>query len=286
MIPTALSRTLQIISDVHLEFIKRARNTPVFHPVSENGYLALCGDIGYPFNPMYAEFIRQHSLLYKHIFVLSGNHEYYSGKNKQRSISDVDSQIDQVCSMFPNVTFLQKKEVVIEGTRFLGCTLWSDISLSDSLRMNDYNCIYTECNVSGGMTTIPFSVNMNRTTNFGTSLGKRVWQKSGKRLITECDTRQLHNDMRTWLKNKLEDKTQKTIVLTHHAPTHKLDRDIPSTGYSTNLEYLMSSGVSHWLSGHTHLSKQTVINETTCISNCVGYPNEGCQFNPFFYIEF
>jgi predicted phosphodiesterase len=48
-------------------------------------FLALCGDIGNPFHENYVKFIRRHSERFSHVFIVAGNHEYYSGQNKEPS---------------------------------------------------------------------------------------------------------------------------------------------------------------------------------------------------------
>ena len=277
---------LQYVSDIHLEFLK-PRTMPTILPLCENSYLALCGDIGYPFSEIYEMFIARHSPLFKHIFVVAGNHEYYSLK-KQRTMKQIDEKIKEVCSKFLNVTFMNKKSIIVRGVKFLGCSLWSDVSMYAEFRMNDYRNIYLDSTLNTTRTIVYFAN------------GEKKYIKKNRTLIKPVNISQLHKDMVTWIKdeinvlptkqnldvNSLDYWTGQIIVLTHHAPSLKMDRNIPDSCYSTNCEFLFTDRVSHWISGHTHLSRQVEINNTICLSNCLGYPRENCVFEDTAHVDF
>ena len=116
---------LQYCSDLHLE--KGFKRTIT----ATKPYLVLAGDIGYPREQNYKDFLLHTSKYFDKVFVVSGNHEYdycYS-----RDIQLVDTEIEHICSMRNNLFFLQKNTHVLCNQRNIvlaGCTLWSTLPLS------------------------------------------------------------------------------------------------------------------------------------------------------------
>jgi hypothetical protein len=123
---------IQVMSDLHLEMYRSVElKIPVNAP-----YLALLGDISVMKGPAYEKykmFLETQSKLFKHVFVLLGNHgkkrfnainlqllEYYT-----TSVEEALKLAKEACSAFPNVTLMQKTSVLIDGVRLLGTTLWS-----------------------------------------------------------------------------------------------------------------------------------------------------------------
>lgn len=283
-------KKLCYVSDVHLEFWKK--NVPVYAPPSVEGgrcYLALCGDIGYPFTDMYGQFLRVHSSLYDHVFVLAGNHEYYSRK---KTIREINNRIHEVCAGLPNVTFLDQTGATIEtdgsvlplgprglespgAVRILGCTLWSPVSKEIESQMNDYKYIHIGCpySVSRAYRTSPVEVTPCAPTVVDVPGGVVPRNYTHRRLLQAADVNRLHDAMVAWLRDILS-TGPRTIVLTHHAPTPLMDRNPPHPGYSSQSEFLMGGPVSHWISGHTHITRRIVVGTTECLSNCIGYPSE------------
>lgn len=257
---------LYYVSDVHLELRKpKWSNKPIIVPsvndIGGKNILALCGDIGNPYSKIYEDFITLHSKLFHHIFIVSGNHEYYSPK-KHYTINEIDCKIQEIVSKFENVTFLQKKSFEIEGVIFLGCTLWSNTDEKAETIMSDFHKIYT----------------LN-------DFGERC-------LIKYMNILQLHGEMLEWIEetiaqHKIEGKKE-IVVLTHHAPSFRMTEndEMVKNYYATDCEYLFEVPVFAWISGHTHKSLELQIKNTICASNCLGYPNEkGTLFNKDKYIK-
>lgn len=276
---------LQYVSDLHLELVK-SKNVPTIKPIDNNTYLALCGDIGNPFMDTYTQFLDIHTKLYKHILIVSGNHEYYSSKSKQYTMSVINDKITQIANNYNNVTYLNMGKIIINRTKFIGCTLWSDISSVSSIVediMNDYKNIYTDN---------PGTPSRKIVKTEGLRTNKRNI-KADRSPLHSYDVINMHTQMKKWLffeisKDNNNNKYENIVVLTHHAPTLKmLDRsDLYSPCYGTNLESMMINPVKYWISGHTHVSKKVVINNTTCLSNCWGYPQQkGTGYDANAYIE-
>ncbi len=280
---------LQYASDLHLE-LRKLRTIPVIKPIKEGQtYLALCGDIGNPFVPTYKKFLDMHTDLYAHILILSGNHEYYTGK-KQRTMRNADDEIQKIVDEYENVTYLNMNRIIIGRTKFIGCTLWSNVSeieeIAESI-MNDYKHIFIDSPDTEERFEYIFSDYRNQ----------KKFIRSGRRRLKASDVSLIHIRMLKWLQNQINKfdpndnkrKYDNIIVLTHHAPSFSmLDKsDLYSMCYGTNCEDMMVLPIKYWISGHTHVSKQVTINETTCLSNCMGYPGQkGTNFDPTKFIVF
>jgi predicted phosphodiesterase len=274
MLEQTNSKKIQYVSDIHTE-LRKWNNIPIIPPIEDGCCLVLGGDIGNPFSLEYERFLSKHCMLYEWIFVIAGNHEYYSSK-KQYTIREVDQRLEDVCSRYPNVIYMNKKKVVIGNTAFLGCTLWSFVTKETETLMNDYLNIYVDTTRRAGMFSIP-SV---------TEISKKKYIRENKRLLTFQDVNLLHNDMTKWLYDSIKETQEYNIViLTHHAPTQQMDREIPNIAYSSNCEYMFGGKVSHWISGHTHLTKSIMIDGTLCLSNCCGYPDERIPYSLTSYIS-
>lgn len=116
---------IQYVSDLHLEKGHPRRIIP------SKPNLILAGDIGYPKNQSYRNFLLDMSHQFDKVFVISGNHEYDFN-------SRAEEDIENICSQRNNLFYLQKKSHVIcrENNLFIaGCTLWATLPRS---RYNDH----------------------------------------------------------------------------------------------------------------------------------------------------
>ena len=279
-------KKLQYISDIHLEFI-HLKNIPTIEPIEPgNTYLVLCGDIGNPVLPTYKKFLDIHTKLFVHILIVSGNHEYYSSRKKQRTISEIDKLIKQIVKCYSNITYLNMDRLVIGRTKFIGCPLWTDVTMVKELAenvMNDYKNIYVKSDISEGR--------LVRYNNYNNT--KKKYLRPYKSQLRAKDVINLHFKMKEWLEIQINktnpNKYDDIIVLTHHAPTFKMlhKTDMYSDCYGSDCESLIKKPIKFWISGHTHDSMKCTINETICLSNCMGYRDQKvCDFNSHAYVEF
>jgi predicted MPP superfamily phosphohydrolase len=256
---------LQFVSDIHLEI---SGKKPVIEKHAE--YLALCGDIGAPKMPIYQEFLGEMSKMFSWVFVVAGNHEYYSAN---ADMDEIDEVIRQKCALFPNVTYLQNSSHILtigdKTFRFTGSTLWSNVGEAASYvvsSMNDYKkirCKYWETNSSGQRTYKRFPI------------------KPGY-IVKK------HNEAVQFISREIEEATrleQRMIVLTHHLPTFRniepmYQNDPIAYAYASNLEHLIVPPVRAWLHGHSHYCTRTQINGVDIICNSFGYPNEKTGYRP------
>jgi len=247
---------LQLLSDLHLEFyasLDRLPNIPVQAPV-----LALLGDIGYPRDDIYKEFLLQCSQRWWKVLIIAGNHEYYG-----TSIEEANKRIADICALRPNLHFLNNTSLYLPEyhVRFCGSTMWSYIP-DDAV---------ATCERSSK--------------DFRKIKIHRKRDRSPSR-FTVSDSRRLHKKAVSWLsdiisntrrENKDRDVKEQLVVLTHHAPTkrHTLLPDLRNTPQQhldyTDVEYLCGDPVSVWAFGHTHRTSRQEIHGTQVVSNQLGY---------------
>lgn len=235
---------LQYISDLHLEYRKKVPLIP-----SKGNYLALCGDIGSPFDEKYRQFIRNCSNSYEKVFIISGNHEYW---NKQKINMDIiDETIKYVICELKNVFFLSgQTEEITPNTIITGATLWSQ-------RNNIHLPKRRPHNINGDLGNIYID----------------------DMLIDNKIINKIHLRHKLALENSIEDancNNKNLIVLTHHLPSHELiikkyrNGRYDSTRYASHLDHLIKKPIQAWLCGHSHCIYSKVINDVYCGINAVG----------------
>lgn len=135
----------QYVSDIHLEMGTRLVDMVNIPRVADN--LILAGDIGNPREPTYTEFLAAMSEKFYRVFVIAGNHEFYS-KKVGGSIAETRQLIAGICAGFKknNVIFLDNSAYELApDVSIFGTTLWTHIEDEDRRDMTysiaDYRCI-------------------------------------------------------------------------------------------------------------------------------------------------
>ncbi len=101
-----MTLSIQIISDIHLEIVKR------FTIIPRAPYLALLGDIGDPGSERYSDFLREQTRLFEKVFVLVGNHSCYG-----RTPAIASQLISEICEKDPeHLVLLDKTSYEIDET--------------------------------------------------------------------------------------------------------------------------------------------------------------------------
>lgn len=236
---------VQLLSDLHNEFYS-GRIVPPICPADAD-VVILAGDIDVGVTGV--EWAAQEAArLGKEIIYVAGNHEYYN-----HDIALIDA-LRAAVGKTSRVHFLDNDEVVIGGTRFLGCTLWTDYRAAGSQ---------------------PLAMLEARQ-----HLNDHWVVKNGARRFLPEDALALHEYSRWWLARQLSQSFEgKTVVITHHGP-HALCQhprypvDLLAAAFWSDLSDLMER-VDVWCFGHTHANVDVQVGRCRLFSNQRGYPREG-----------
>jgi predicted phosphodiesterase len=256
---------LLILSDLHREIWRR---TQINHPggvdpcrqidlsVSRPDAVVLAGDIdvGTAAVNWADSFFAGLPVLYVH-----GNHEGYG-----HNLDELQDAIAEACEASGHVHYLNRRELVLGGVRFLGATLWTDFKLygqeaysaafhEAGAVMNDYQRIRL-----AGM---------------------------GYRKLRPADTERWHRQERAWLEDRLAEPFEgRTVVVTHMAPSarsisEQYQGDILSPAFASALDPLVERA-DLWIHGHTHSSADYRIGRGRVICNPQGYPGRYERMRP------
>lgn len=242
---------LQILSDLHLEMVKPPYSWRVPETAAE--VVVLAGDIGVGLSGVNWA-VREAERLQKCAVYVPGNHEYYG---EQLNVLEKMKAV----ARGSRVHVLDLDEVMLEGVRFLGATLWTDYlafgrdhrpdAMDQAARfLNDHRLI-------------------NRPYGF-----------------TPADALECHERGRAWLEAKLATKWDgPTVVVSHHAPSllgtdAKFRNDYLTGAFVSDLEELIKRySPTIWIHGHTHHCVQYIVGKTRLIANQMGYPHEPATGN-------
>lgn len=236
--PADTSLSLQIASDLHLEFGTEGHTFDAAL-VPAAPVLALVGDICSLTRErdiaMYGQFLRWCAARWELVLVCTGNHEYYNHGGKV-TMDQADATLSKLCATAgPNVVFMQGTGIDVNGVRVLGATLWSDLPTAEITaavegHLNDYRLVYMR-------------------------------GRDGRpERLTGAASSELHRQTVAWLTREIEHAPGKTVVLTHHAPTFEDTSapqyvGLPTThGFASDLTRLFRPQLRLWAFGHTHFN--------------------------------
>ncbi|MDU8418514.1 metallophosphoesterase [Pseudomonas syringae] len=189
---------------------------------------------------------------------ISGNHEFYDG-HIDRTLQKMRDAAE------PHVHLLENQSIIINGTRIVGTTAWTDFSATgDQVAasrmawewMNDFNYIRAD---------------------------------AGYRRLRPDDLVTRNHAAKAWLAQQLAQPFEgKTIVVTHHSPSPvvvgtKHDGHL-NAAYTNDWPRLIETA-DLWVFGHTHQAVDVELAGCRVVSNPRGYPNEQTGFDPFFEIS-
>jgi len=260
-----MNYSLQYISDIHLEKTV-VPFSQLLKPKAQD--LALCGDIGDPYSPVYEDFIRWCSSRWSRVFIITGNHEYFlPGPDVKKTVESIDAHIASLCkNIGPNVIFLQKNVYYIDDYKIaiVGATLWTapDMRIWDRLApgfigdpglRGEYNSIF-----------------------------KRDENTNMMRPYHPIDITSLHLEHKYYISKLLGSMTPgyRVIVLTHHLPSFTLnDKEFAfhplRSCYASEQDALLKEPVVAWLCGHSHSPMTARFDSGTLVSlNPLGYATE------------
>ena len=241
---------IRFLSDLHLEV------APYSPPAAGADLVVLAGDIHN--GAAGVEWARERFGV--PVLYVAGNHEYYEGEfnavqDALRAAADASG-----------VRLLDCTEHVVAGARFLGCTLWTDYSLTPVARR-------------------PRVIENSRTRNPDYELIRH-----GSRKFAPEDSIALCTSQRRWLEERLaEPFGGATVVITHFAP-HPLSiapafTDHPANpAFIVDLDALMGRAAL-WIHGHTHTRFDYEVRGTRIVCNPRGYPGEPTGFREDWTID-
>lgn len=242
---------IQYCSDLHLEFPDN-KQFILDNPIEPKAdILILAGDI-VPFAVIdkHQDFFDYISRYFKTTFWVPGNHEYYYHRIDNSTILNTDIR--------ENIHLVNNCVKEVSGINLIFSTLWSNISQEKrwliQQAMSDFKVI-----------------------------------KFNDRLFNVDDYNLLHQESKEFLQNALAEKSNnKTIVVTHHAPTfinypEKYANSKINEAFASNLTDLIEdSNIDYWIYGHHHSNVEDFqICNTKLITNQLGYVkyNENIGYN-------
>jgi predicted MPP superfamily phosphohydrolase len=230
---------IRYFSDLHLEFIKDEEIKPFLNNIPQGlDDICICaGDIGNPYEQHYELFINAISKLFKKVFVIAGNHEYYG-----HTIEETNDFLTDFLKLFNNISFLNNSYELYEGYYFIGTTLWSNVT-------NPYYAI----------------ADINKIKNFD-------WKKYNE-LNKQCIKFLEDNikDNSIIITHHLPSRKLIDKKYLHYTTIPY------NQWFYCNLDNFIEKNkdnIKAWFCGHTHTSFEIKINEIPFVCNPLGYPNE------------
>ena len=240
---------IRIYSDIHLE------RAPFSPPEGDADVVVLAGDIANGAAGIeWAKATFRAPVLY-----LAGNHEYYEGEFES-------VQAAMRAASTGAVELLDCTRTVIDGVRFLGCTLWTDYSLAPESER-------------------PAVIEDSRKLNPDYKLIR--W---GPRPFAPEDAIGLCTRQRAWLAAELDRPFPgKTVTVTHFAP-HPRSIAPAYVNHRANPAFVVDldeamGQAALWIHGHTHSTFDYRVRSTRVICNPRGYPGERTGFRPDLTVE-
>jgi predicted phosphodiesterase len=242
---------IRYLSDLHLEHFGYQ---PEKIPSVGEDVVVLAGDIG-----VGAAGVRWASTAFadRRVIYVLGNHEFYG--------QDWRDTVDQCrhAAQGTSVSVLENDAVVVDGFRFLGCTLWTDFRLFGPDREQASRKEATD-----------------RMMDF---YAIRTIDHGQERNLTTSDMVKRHLESAAWLSGAIDSSREPVVVVTHHgaslqACALRYWNDLLTAAFFSNLEDLFRGPVRAWIHGHTHDRCETEIRGIPLLINPRGYPGENSAF--------
>jgi len=255
---------IQLMSDLHLEF------EPLFRPKNAGAdVLILSGDICVAeyftkseMSPKFVvarefkKFFDHVTSEFEHVIYVAGNHEHYHG------YFDTTLDILKETLKYDNLHILDNDSFDIDGVRFAGGTLWTNL--------NNHNPI-TENYLRGAMNDFKLI----------------QWKSKNYRKFSPFDSSVEHRNTLETIKKMIADHDN-VVVVGHHAPTFQSvhpkyhNNDHMNGGYFSELsEFILDHPqIKLWTHGHMHDCFDYDVGTTKVWCNPRGYNDENPYFNP------
>jgi 3',5'-cyclic AMP phosphodiesterase CpdA len=253
---------LLVLSDLHLEFADMAVPADADFDVA-----ILAGDIVCPGSLAMAWAQRASTLQRaRAVLLVPGNHEYYD-RVMPDELAAMRCLADAAAG--PPVHLLDGDTVVIDGVRFVGCTLWTDFALPIDTADGPVS------DVARGIAAARRSMVDYRTIDVVDPAPPPGAPATRK--LTPEDTLALHRAQRAWLQRALAEPFDgPTVVITHHGPHRRslaprFAADWASTAFINELPASFFEVPVLWVHGHTHTSFDYHVGGCRVVCNPRGY---------------
>ena len=277
---------IAICSDLHLEF-----ETIVLQNTEGADVLILSGDIlverdldmydrrqvelGFmnKRSLRFHEFFQDVSEKFPHVIYVAGNHEHYHGDFKHTT-----NELKRKLAYLKNVYVLDRDLKDIDGVKFIGSTLWTDMNNGDQLTlyhmkamMNDFQCV----------------MNSNREVSYKvpdllSEVPDKMIFKTRPAKFSPEDAFEEHIRCKQYIQvctAFLGEDPNKYVVVGHHAPSSQsiapqyVHQHLMNGAYYTELsEFILDRPeIKLWVHGHMHDDFDYMIGDCRVICNPRGY---------------
>lgn len=238
---------IRVLSDLHLEF------APMPAPPVDCDVVVLAGDIHQgPNGLLWA----RRSFPATPVIYVPGNHEYY-GHDWDALRPALAAQARAL-----GIHLLDGGQCVLDGVRFLGCTLWTDFDLFGTARRDEAMAACRR------------------------ALFDYRHIHAGAQLLHPEQTRQRHQHERDWLAAELLrpalGQWHATVVVTHMLPSERSTAErfkaqLTCAGFASGLDALVQQA-DVWIHGHTHDSCDYALGACRVVCNPRGYQHANRRF--------
>lgn len=207
------------------------------------------------------------------VVMVLGNHEYFGtslprGRREAMRIAKA-----------MGIHLLDDSEVVLDGVRFLGGTLWTDWWLPIKGKYADLDPV--------DVRRAAMKLSKREFADFCEIYANEVGPKGEiARFVNANDLAYEHARTRSYLAESLAlPYDGKTVVVTHHAPhpnsvTEEYAVEPTTAGFVSDMSDLINAhGPDYWIHGHTHASFRYRVGRTEFVCNPKGYSRERPGFD-------
>lgn len=252
---------------MHTEFFNSTSHSLLITPPNETDTIVLAGDIGCGFSGLTwaRNMFQHHPIVY-----INGNHEYYD-----HDIGDLKLMRD-VANLL-EINLLENTSVVINGVRFLGCTLWTSFN---SWKESEYINALTHVNDYKRIKAIDWWKIDDNCLRAAELLSIKPGRSQRFHPVIAY---LLNMESIAWLDKTLSEPFDgKSVVVTHHSPS-RLSFEKPNSNHGQVAPYAYvnkldgfvgqhKEAINLWCHGHIHHSSKYIIEGVPVRSNPRGYP--------------
>lgn len=210
------------------------------------------------------------------VLAVGGNHEPW-GSIFQDHLAEEQEKVNAFRSAGADIEVMRRSERVIAGTRVIGATLWTDLSLHSTMAMFSH-------------IQVAKVVKDYRHTR---------WRDgSTVRKMTPADSVGMHKEDMAYILSRLDENFDGyTLAMTHHLPISQMRSprrtridSVEDCAYASDLWHKIGEyDLDAWFCGHSHDADEVVLEgrfgEVCFLNNSRGYPNETTRFNRLRIIE-